>query len=102
MQQLLVRTGSVSVGANDSHPEASLGEESCQFYRAGCLASSLDTDQHDLPERARLDLDFGRVLTDKLGHFLVEHFDNVLSTIDSRRKILLDGAFFYSFGELEN
>src|SRR5439155_15606780 len=98
----IVCAGSVGVSTNDSHPEASLGEESCQFYRAGCLASSLDTDQHDLPERARLDLDFRGVLTDKLGHLLIENLDDMLSTIDSRRKLLFDRALYYSLRELED
>ena len=49
-----------------------------------------------------MDLDFGRVLADKLGHFLVEDFDDVFSPRDSWGKLFLQRAILDSLGELED
>src|SRR5256885_9238113 len=63
--------------------------------------TTLFRSQHDLPECARLDLDLRWVLPHKLGHLLIEHFDDVLSTIDPGRKLLLNRTFFYGLRRSE-
>src|SRR5690348_8335497 len=100
--QLFQSPRSVSVGADDAHSQSPFLEEACEFHGAGRLSGALNTDEHELPEYSRLDLDFRRVLADKLCHFLIEDFYYMISSGDPWWKLLLQRTILDRLGQLKN
>src|SRR5713226_3196510 len=101
LQELVVRSGTVSVGADKSDSQPSFREEPCELYGTGCLARSLYPYQHELPEGPGLDLRLRRFLADELRHFFVEHFYNVIASGNTGRQFLFERAVFHCFGQLK-
>src|SRR3989442_11512114 len=100
--QLLQRARTVSISSNNTHSKTPFLEEPCELHRASRLTSALDPNEHELAKCTRLDLDLSWVLTDKLCHFFVEDFDNMLTSGYTRRNARLQRTIFDSLGELEN
>src|SRR6266851_1495767 len=97
--QLVQRAWPVSVRPDNPDPETAFLEESSKLDRAGSLARSLDSNEHQFLENARLNLDLRRCLSNELSHLLVEDLDHVLSPGDTGWQLLAERLVLYSLGK---